>query len=728
MRTLARWCCTHRRFVLGGWLVLLLLLTGLSKAVGTHYSDEFGIPGTDSKTALELLKQATPAGAGDTEFVVVAAGNGLTLSDPRVQQIQDAALADVKALPHVTEVIPPSPLTTSKDGTIGIATIRLDVTPQKLAKKGGTLFTKTLRAHNNKAIAHLEANGQLAQYSVNSGTGPSTFIGLAAAAIILFFAFGSLVAMLLPLMTAIIALVSAVGVIALLTHVLPTPEFAGQLVLLVGLGVGVDYALFIVTRHRHALMAGHTVEESVEIAVNTSGRAVLFAGVTVCIAMLGMFALGISFFYGLAVATSLGVLFTMLASLTLLPAFLGFFGHHVLKRRHSAALRAGATEVDEDETAGWRRWALWMQRHPVVPTVVAGLLTLVIAAPSLGMKLGTSDTGNDKKGNTTRTAFDLLAKGFGPGFNGPYQLTAEVKTPADKAAFDRVVAAVAHTPGIVSVLPPQTLTGPTGRTVEIAQAYPSTAPEDEATATLLHKVRSTVIPPVAGPDLHVYITGDTALFDDFAHVIKSKLPIFIGAVVLMSFLLLMLVFRSVVIPVKAAVMNLLSVAAAFGVMTAVFQWGWGASLLGVDRNGPVDAFLPGLLFPILFGLSMDYEVFLVSRIHEEWVHSGDNRKAVTHGLAATGRTITAAAAIMILVFVAFILGPNRSVKEAGLGLASAVFFDALVIRSVLVPAIMQLLGRWNWYLPRWLDRALPVVHVEAPEAHSTEAAPEPALV
>jgi RND superfamily putative drug exporter len=440
---------------------------------------------------------------------------------------------------------------------------------------------------------------------------------------------------------------------------------------------------------------------------------VLFAGLIVCIAMLGMFALGVSFLYGVAVAAAIAVAFTVISALTLLPAMLGFFGRRVLRRRERGAVREGRLRTS-DESSAWRRWSGLTERRPGVFAVVAAGLMVVIAIPFFSMRLGSSDAGSDPANTTTRKAYDLLAKGFGPGYNGPLQLIAQINTPAQRAGFVRVERAVAGTPGVVGSTQPRLIGGVAGRPeVAIASVYPKGAPQDASTADLLHTVRGQVVPASErGTGLHVLTGGQTAIFDDFSTVLSRKLPLFIGVVVVLSFLLLMAVFRSIVIPLTAAVMNLLSAGAAFGIITAVFQNGWGASLLGIDKTGPIEAFVPVLMFPILFGLSMDYEVFLVSRIYEEWHRRRDNRAAVTHGLSATGRTITAAAAIMVLVFGAFLLGGERVIELFGLGLAAAVLLDAVIVRSVIVPALMLLLGDLNWKLPMVLERRLPRLNVE----------------
>ncbi|MDX6639369.1 MAG: putative drug exporter of the superfamily, partial [Solirubrobacteraceae bacterium] len=571
---------------------------------------------------------------------------------------------------------------------------------------------RVLRTAQSARTADLdvELGGQAAQLANRQGVGGAG-LGFLAAAIVLLLVFGSVLSAVLPLITAGISLGVGVAIIGLLSHALTMASFSSELSLLIGLGVGVDYALFIVTRFRQGLLRGLTPEEAVVSAIDTSGRAVLFAGITVCIALLGMFALGVSFLYGVAVAASIVVAVTVVASLTLLPALLGFFGTRVLSRRSRRALEAGERTVD-DESPGWGRWARRIQRRPSLFAAGAVALMLVIAIPLLSMRLGSSDQGNDPTSTTTRKAYDLLATGFGPGFNGPLQLVADVRTPQQGQALRRAIAAAGRTPGVVAATPPRLLPTRSGQ-IAIANVVPRGSPQDASTTALLHRLRNEVLPGATqGSGLHVLVGGQTAIFDDFSHVLARKLPLFIGVVVILSFLLLMAVFRSLAIPLMAAVMNLISVAAAFGVVVAVFQWGWLDSVVGVSRTGPIEAFLPVMVFAILFGLSMDYEVFLVSRIYEEWHKRRDNREAVIHGLAATGRTITAAAAIMIVVFAAFVLGGERVIKLFGIGLAGAVLLDALIVRSIIVPGLMLAIGERNWALPGFLDRWLPQLNVE----------------
>ncbi|HLH47381.1 MAG TPA: MMPL family transporter, partial [Acidimicrobiales bacterium] len=542
----------------------------------------------------------------------------------------------------------------------------------------------------------------------------STGLGVVFALMVLGLAFGALLAALIPIITALVAIGIGYSITGLLSHVMGIASFAPLLGILIGLGVGVDYALFIVTRHRSAVRAGRDLEDAAATAVNTAGRAVFFAGLTVCIALLGQFALGVSFLYGVAVSATVTVALTMLAALTLLPALLGFFGVRVLSRRERRRL-ATSGPVGEELSAGfWYRWSRSLERRATGRAAVSLLLVVVVALPVLWLHLGITDAGADPPGTTTREAYDLLAKGFGPGFNGPFELVAVVHGPAQVAAFGHVVEVTARQPGVAAATPP--LVAPSGRAA-VAAVYPTTAPQSLATVDLLHRLRRTVIPGAqAGTGLDVLIGGQTAISTDFSGVLASKLPQFIAVVVIVAFLLLMLVFRSLLVPLIASIMNLLSVGAALGLLKAVFEWGWGAPVLGFNGTVPVEVFVPVIMFSILFGLSMDYEVFLVSRMHEAWTITGDNRVAVTTGQTETGRVITAAAVIMVLVFLSFLLGGDVIIQQFGVGLAGAILIDAFVVRTVLVPALMHLIGPANWWLPGWLDRILPHVHVDVPQA------------
>ncbi len=716
MKALASWCVRHRVIVLLLWLTALIGMTLVSQSVGTAYSNSFSLPNTPSTEALALLQSAAPSVAGDNEQIVFHTTNGAKVTDPEVQAAITTMLDKVKQVPHVSHINSPygpyGHVQISKDGTTGFATVTFDRLGQNISTPVAKQLVSTAQSAAGPNL-QVAVAGQVAEAADRQSFG-GTGLGVLLAGVVLFLVFGSIFAMALPLLSALASLGTAIGVIGILSHVLKMPVFSTELVLLIGLGVGVDYALFIVTRHRQGLIAGNDVESSIVNAVNTSGRAVLFAGIIVCIALLGMFALGVSFLYGLAIAAAIGVSFTMIAALTLLPAFLGFIGPRVLSRRQKRDLAANGPRVVGSGTKGfWPRWAAFIQRRPILPALVAFVIIVLVALPFFSLRLGSSDQGNDPTGTTTRQAYDLLAQGFGPGFNGPLLLVAQNPGPADQQVVDRLVAAVEKQDGVAKAIAAPAFPTKDGKTVTLVTAYPTTSPEASQTTDLIDHLRQVTIPGVvAGTGVTVDVGGNTAIFVDFARVLGSKLPLFIGLVVVLSFLLLAIVFRSLIIPLTAAVMNLLSIGAAFGVLVAVFQWGWLGSVFQVGGPGPVESFLPVMLFAILFGLSMDYEVFLVSRIQEEYLKSGDNATAVRKGLAATGKTITAAALIMILVFGSFILGGERIIKEFGLGLAAGILMDALLIRMAIVPALMFFFGKANWWFPSWLDRILPHVSVD----------------
>jgi RND superfamily putative drug exporter len=715
MSSLARWCYRRRFTVLGLWVVAVIVLGGLSQAAGDQYTDQFSLPGTESTRALELLGKSFPAQSGDSEKIVWAVTSG-SVADAQTRERIDGMLAKVEKLPHVVDVVSPyskaGAAQVSKDGKIAFATVNYDKQVQDVPKESFTKLIDTAEAARTDGL-QVELGGNGIQQAQQQEQGSTEFIGIALAAVVLFIAFGSLFATLLPLLSAIFALGAGLAAAGLVAGVIDIATFAPQLATLIGLGVGIDYALFIVTRHRNGIMAGKTPEEAVVIALNTSGRAVLFAGTTVCIALLGLLILGVSFLNGVAVAAVISVLFTMLAATTLLPALLGIIRMKVLSRKERRRL-AEEGPHDTSTTGTWARWAAFVQRHPTRLAIVATVVMLVLAIPALSLRLGSSDAGNDPTSTTTRQAYDLLAKGFGPGSNGQIQLVANV--PGGKvstATLDKLATAVKDNPEVVSVSPP--VPNKDG-SVAILNIVPRHAPQDKETSDLIAQLRGGIVPQaVAGSDVKVYVGGITAIFDDFADVLTGKLPLFIAVIILLGCLLLMIAFRSIVVPLTAAAMNLLAAGAAFGVVTAVFQWGWGSSIIEIGRAGPVEAFLPVMMLAILFGLSMDYQVFLVSRMHEEWMRTGDNGHSVKIGQAATGRVITAAATIMIFVFGSFLLAGQRVIAEFGIGLASAVLLDAFILRTVLVPAVMHLIGNRNWWLPRRLDRFLPRVAVEGAE-------------
>jgi len=727
MRGLARWCFAHRRVVLVVWLVVAVGATVLSSSVGSNYNASFTLKGVDSTRAIALLQRNAPAASGSSNQIVIATRSG-KVTDPAVRQSVTAMLARVRAVPHVGSVTSPyapgAANQISRDASVEFATVTFSQDSDKIPLTDIQRVVTIAKSAAGSSV-NVQLGGEAVARTNPGGTGGLPF-GMVAALVVLLLVFGSVLAAALPLIVAGFALAIGVAVMGLLSHLIAMPDFAQQLALLIGLGVGVDYALFVVTRYRQALMRGVSSENAVIQALDTSGRAVLFAGITVCIALLGMLALGVSVLSGSGIASAIVVAFTVLSALTLLPALLGFFGPRTLTRRARRALAAGELRTS-DESPGWARWAGVLQRRPALFAAGAAALMLVIAIPFLSMRVGSSDAGSDASSTTTRQAYDLLAKGFGPGFNGPLLLVAQANSAGQQQQFKQVLTAVGHTRNVVSVSPATVV----GGGVATAQVFPKGSPQAASTSDLLTTLRTRVIPAASQHRVHVLVGGQTAVFADFSTVLSGKLPLFIAVVVLLSFVLLMAVFRSIAVPLMAAAMNLLSVGAAFGVVTVVFQDGWLASVIGVDKTGPIQAVIPVIVFAILFGLSMDYEVFLVSRIYEEWHRRKNNTDAVVHGLAATGRTITAAAAIMVLVFGAFILGGEHIIKLFGVGLAAAVLVDALIVRSILIPGLMLAVGKTNWALPQSMDRILPRLNVEGqgerPAADATPKPPKPAV-
>ena len=713
MKTLARLSVRRRWYMLVAWIVLFIGINLVSQSLGSAYANTFSLPGTNSTHAFALLSKAKGLG-GDADQIVFQTTSGTVAAQ---QATIDQMLGKVAKLPSVASVISPfcsgggiciGSSQVSKDGTIAYATVLFAKQSFNLTKSqikavevvGETIRSKTLNVQfGGNAFGQLDAP---------SGS-PGEVFGLIATAIVLFLAFGSLLAMLLPLGVALFALGVALAATTLLSHGIAIAQFAPILGSLIGLGVGIDYALFIVTRSRQGLKRGLSVEESIVTAIDTSGRAVLFAGSTVCIALLGMLALRLSFLNGVAISATLTVAITMLASLTLLPALLGFQKHRVLSRRERRLLAANGPEPIVVEGAWWR-WAKFVAKHPRLLSMGALALIALISVPLFSLHLGSSDQGLNPKSTTTRQSYDLLAKGFGPGFNGPLSIVGALNSPRDLAAMQRLDASLQGKPDIAAV---SQVFPVDGGKVGVFKVVPKTSPQDVATSKLIDTLRNTYIPAAtATSHTAIYVGGITAIFDDFAQVLGSKIPLFVGVIVLLGCLLLMVAFRSVLIPVVAAVMNLFAAAASFGLVVAVFQWGWGSSLISAGV-GPVESFLPIIMIAILFGLSMDYQVFLVSRMHEEWLNTNDNEEAIIRGQANTGRVITAAALIMISVFFSFAFGGERIIAEFGIGLGGAVLMDAFILRTVLVPALMHAIGKANWWMPSWLDRIVPHVAVEA---------------
>jgi RND superfamily putative drug exporter len=708
LERLARWSYAHRWRMLILWIVALVGIGFLGAKAGGDYSNNFSLPGAESQRAFDLLKARFPQVSGDTADIVFKASQGV--NDPQVKAGMEGYLAQAAKLPKVASVTDPytaeGARNISADGKIAFAEVQFTVQAADVTKAEVDRLEELGRAAAGPGV-DIEFGGQVIAESQFEPPGGAELVGIIAAILILLITFGSLLAMGLPVMTALFGIGIGLSLLLLSANFLNVPNFTPQVASMIGIGVGIDYALFIVTRYRQGLHDGLDPEGAVVLAMTTSGRAVIFAGTIVVISLLGILLMGFSFVQGIAVGGAAAVFVTMLAAITLLPAVLGFVGRNIDKL-HIPRLR----RVEHAEDRGfWYRWSRLIQRRPLTAGLAGLIAVVVLALPLFSMRLGAADAGNDPSSLTTRRAYDLLTEGFGPGFNGPLLLVAELPGPGAAQALQGLTSLVQSTPDVAFVAPP--FQNPAGNTA-IITVYPKTSPQDAATSDLVHRLRDQVVPQATrGTGMNVFVGGITAIFVDFAAKIGSRLPILIGVVILLSFLLLMAVFRSILVPVKAAVMNLLSIGAAYGVMVAVFQFGWGNRIIGVDKTGPIEAWIPMMMFTILFGLSMDYEIFLLSRVREEYLRTRVNATSVADGVALTGRVITAAAAIMIAVFLSFVLGFDiRQIKEIGLGLAVAVLIDATLIRMVLVPSTMELLGDANWWFPQWLNRVVPRIAVE----------------
>lgn len=694
---------------------------------GSAFSNDYEVPGTESSRANALLRAGFHGQGGDTDTVVWRAPEHQSVRTPAVEQRMAKALDTIAGLPGVGSVAgpygagPESTAQISPDGRTAYAVVTFDRQADSVPKAQAKAVVDTAKNPTTEADGlQVELGGRAVALTEAPTAHLAEVIGVAVAALVLFLAFGSLAASLLPIATALVSVGTAYFGITLLGHAMPVADFAPMLGTLVGLGVGIDYALFIVTRHRKGLMRGLPVEEAAERAVATTGRAVVFAGATVCIALLGMLVLRLNFLNGVAIAASLTVVLTVAASVTLLPALLSYIGMRALSRRERRRLAAEGPRP-ETPTGFAARWSAFVERHPKLLGIVATLVMVVLALPALSLHLGTSDQGNNPAGSTTRQAYDLLADGFGPGVNGPLTVVSRLDGAGDRLAVDQLAEALRRTDGVAATGP--AVFNRSGDTA-VLTVIPDSAPQSRATSELVTTLRESVIPAAGqGNSMTVHVGGVTAGYDDFADVIVGKLPLFVGVVIALGCVLLLLAFRSLGIPLKAAAMNVAAVASSFGVVVAIFQWGWGSELLGLGSAGPIEPFLPVIMVSVLFGLSMDYQVFLVSRMYEEWLETGDNRRAVRVGLAETSRVINSAAVIMIAVFLAFVLSGDRIIAMFGIALASAVALDAFVLRTLLVPALMHMLGSANWWLPAWLDRRLPKISIEPPERRSRATLP-----
>jgi RND superfamily putative drug exporter len=718
VRSVARWCYQHRFIVLAGWIVVLFATFSGASSTGSNYAAGTQLSGTPSARAAALLERAAPSVAGDTETIVFQTKAG-HVTDPAVRTQIQPMLTRVGHLPYVSGITSPYTAAGSRQvsatGTIGFAQVSFTKADSAIPASEAARLVSLARAPNSPHL-QVDVVGSVAA-STNPSSNNGTFIGIGAAFIVLLIVFGAVLPALLPLISTGIALFAGLSVVGMLSNFISMASFTSQLCTLIGLGVGIDYSLFILTRVRSGIRRGLSVQDAVVTAAGTAGRAVMFAGITVCVALLGMVTVGVSVLSGAAIAASVAVLFPMMAAQTLLPALVRIAGQRTLTRRQRAALARGETDIPE-ASRRWLGWARRVEAHRVV--YAAGVLSVLVAlgVPFFSMRQGVADYSTDPTSTATTTyrGYEMLVQGFGPGFSGPLQLVAPVSGPADQAAFAAVVTAAARTPGVAATAGPRLLpAGPGHPAVDVANVYPAGSPQDASTSALIGQLRGAVIPAAvhgSGSRLDVLVGGQTALADDFAGQLSAKLPMFVAVVVALSFILLMILFRSLVIPATAAIMNLFSAAAAFGVIVAVFQFGWLDRLVGVSHTGPVTPLVPILMFAVLFGLSMDYEVFLVSRMHEEWLKRRDNHAAIRIGQAITGRTITAAAAIMVVVFSSFIITTDRTIKMIGLGMAVAILIDALLIRTVLVPAAMHTFGQANWALPAFLDRRLPRLRLE----------------
>ena len=697
----------HKRrwLVVAVWLFAIVSVGGAAKSAGSAFSSSFDLPDTESSRVQEILAKEFPAQRGDSSQIVIEATGKLTSPDNRATI--ERLMAEVAKSPIVESIdspFDPRSAALNAEENIGFATVHFNDRAQELSKEE---IKNVVEVAQSFESASLEINLSGAVIKLANAVEPSSSeaIAILAAFLVLLYTFGSLVATLVPIVVAVFALAVGSALVSITSNAMPIADFAPILASLVGLGVGIDYALFIVTRFRRAIHEGKTVQESIRIAMTTSGRSVLFAGIIVCISMLGLFTVGLSFLNGVGVAASISVIISMIASLTLLPAFLSIIGKNIDRLR----IPFKKLHQEEEGGKGWKKWADKIQAHPVRWAVSSTLILLFICVPVTQIRLGASDSGNDPVGSTTRQAYDTLAKGFGPGFNGPITMLADVSNQKSADSALRAVEIIKSQSDVATVLP--AIPTQDGK-YQLITVYPKSSPQSEETSDFISELREEVIPAIERETgVSIQVGGLVAIFKDFGDVLTSKLLPFILSVVILSMLLLMILFRSILIPIKAAGMNLLSICAAFGVVVAGFQWGWFEPIFGTSA-GPIESFLPIMLFAILFGLSMDYEVFLVSRIHEEWIKTGNSKESVSKGLAATGSIITAAAAIMIVVFMAFVFLGERTIQLFGVGLAVAVLIDATIIRSTLVPSLMQLAGRWNWYLPNFIERKLPKVRLE----------------
>ena len=714
---LARWTrfAVRRKWaVLGAWVALIAVIGVISTTMGGEYDPGFRIPNVESQQAIDLLGERFPQRSGDTATIVFKAEGGI--ADPEVAARITDLLTEIDAVPEVVGAVPPDAQagTISADGTIGYATVQFDRPAAEVDAAQVEDMLAIVDAANGDGFV-VEAGGEVVaanEAAVESRT--SEVVGIVVAMVIMLVMFGSIVAMGLPIITAVVGLGMALLVAPIFANWFTMSDAVTlAFISMMGLGVGIDYALFIVNRYRDGLLAGKSPEDAAVRAIDTSGRAVIFAGVTVAIALLGLLVIQIPFVTGLGIAGAIVVLMSVIVSIFFMPVMLGIAGDRVLRWRIP-----GLGREPKGNDTFWHRWGRGIQKRPGLISAVVIVGLLILAIPFFDMRLGLSDAGNNAEEMHTRRAYDLISEGFGPGLNGPLVVVVDAPDGFEPDTLTTLATAIQGTEGVAFVTP--AVPNEAGDTA-IMQVIPLTSPQDAETAELVDRLRAETLPGAVGESgAHAYVGGSTAANVDLSEKISDRMPLFFTVVIGLSLILLTAVFRSVVVPLKAAAMNLLSIGAAFGAVVAMFQWGWLGELIGVSQAGPVESFLPMILFGIVFGLSMDYEVFLLSRVHEEYTHTKNAKRSMLDGIAGSGKVIAAAGGIMASVFFAFVLGDARVIKELGFGLGVAVVVDAFIVRLILVPAVMTLLDNRAWYMPKWLDRILPKLNVEGePEEEET---------